>query len=150
MGLFDQFVYTNFHEMNLDWLLNEVKNFKADYNEITKYIIMPVEDPAALSVSLNNRLRGVDFNSIFEALGTDGWTDMPTGASSGCFINIIYTRRERTIGITGDEPFIEYKAIQLFVNNAAGSLGIYFRTVSRTYDTTAVSLWQQITSSQIV
>ena len=26
MGLFDQFPYTNFHELNLDWILSQMKN----------------------------------------------------------------------------------------------------------------------------
>lgn len=28
MGLFEQFPYTNFHELNLDWILNKVKEFQ--------------------------------------------------------------------------------------------------------------------------
>lgn len=34
MGLFNQFPFTNFHEMNLDWLINEVKKIKNDISEI--------------------------------------------------------------------------------------------------------------------
>lgn len=29
MGLFEQFPYQNFHELNLDWLINEIKNLEA-------------------------------------------------------------------------------------------------------------------------
>lgn len=31
MGIFRQFPYTNFHEINLDWLLNEMKKITADW-----------------------------------------------------------------------------------------------------------------------
>lgn len=41
MGLFNQFPFTNFHEMNLDWLINEVKKIQNDISEmeapISKY-----------------------------------------------------------------------------------------------------------------
>ena len=30
MGLFEQFPYQNFHELNLDWLINEIKNLEAN------------------------------------------------------------------------------------------------------------------------
>lgn len=32
MGLFEQFPFTNFHEMNLDWLINEVKTNEKEIN----------------------------------------------------------------------------------------------------------------------
>ena len=30
MGLFEQFPFTNFHDLNLDWLINEIKNITAN------------------------------------------------------------------------------------------------------------------------
>ena len=33
MGVFNQFPYTNFHEVNLDWLIAKVKELLDDWNE---------------------------------------------------------------------------------------------------------------------
>lgn len=29
MGLFDQFPYTNFHDLNLDWMIEKIKELEA-------------------------------------------------------------------------------------------------------------------------
>jgi len=34
MGLYDNFPYTNKHELNLDWILKELSGFQGDLNEI--------------------------------------------------------------------------------------------------------------------
>ena len=39
MGLFDQFPYTNFHELNLDWIIDEMKKLREDFNSLPDYII---------------------------------------------------------------------------------------------------------------
>ena len=39
MGLFDQFPYTNFHELNLDWIINEMKKLREDFNNLPDSII---------------------------------------------------------------------------------------------------------------
>lgn len=36
MALFEHFPYTNFHEMNLDWLLNRVKNIEANVENLSE------------------------------------------------------------------------------------------------------------------
>lgn len=38
MSVFDQFPYTNFHELNLSWLLNEMKSLKGIYENMKKEI----------------------------------------------------------------------------------------------------------------
>lgn len=38
MGLFDQFPYTNFHELNLDWVLQTIKDMKNTYDVLQKEI----------------------------------------------------------------------------------------------------------------
>lgn len=45
MGIFRQFPYTNFHEINLDWIINEVKRIVkenkeiiTDFNELEEYV----------------------------------------------------------------------------------------------------------------
>lgn len=39
MGLFNHFPYTNFHEMNLDWLLTKVKNLSNTVDNLSTKII---------------------------------------------------------------------------------------------------------------
>ena len=39
MGLFDQFPYTNFHELNLDWIIDEMKKLREDFNSLPDSII---------------------------------------------------------------------------------------------------------------
>ena len=38
MGLFDHFPYTNFHELNLDWLLKKYKELDAHTDQIQSWI----------------------------------------------------------------------------------------------------------------
>lgn len=38
MGLFDQFPYANFHEMNLDWIINEIIKLRGVYDNLQKEI----------------------------------------------------------------------------------------------------------------
>ena len=37
MGIFEHFPYTNFHEVNLDWLLEKVKNLEAQIAAVAEY-----------------------------------------------------------------------------------------------------------------
>lgn len=39
MGLFDQFPYTNFHELNLDWIIQEMKKLREDFDSLPDAII---------------------------------------------------------------------------------------------------------------
>lgn len=39
MGLFDQFPYTNFHELNLDWIIDEMKKLREDFDSLPDAII---------------------------------------------------------------------------------------------------------------
>lgn len=39
MGLFDQFPYTNFHELNLDWIIDEMKKLREDFDSLPDEII---------------------------------------------------------------------------------------------------------------
>lgn len=43
MGLFNQFPFTNFHEMNLDWIVTEIQNIKNDINNIDNSIIEDIK-----------------------------------------------------------------------------------------------------------
>lgn len=42
MGLFEQFPFTNFHEMNLDWIIKEIKENENKINEVNKEKNSPV------------------------------------------------------------------------------------------------------------
>lgn len=39
MGLFEQFPYTNFHELNLDWIIKEIKNLNEKVDNIEDRIL---------------------------------------------------------------------------------------------------------------
>ena len=39
MGLFEQFPYTNFHELNLDWVLSKLKELDEKVNNIEDRIL---------------------------------------------------------------------------------------------------------------
>lgn len=44
MGLFEQFPYTNFHELNLNWMLQKIKEFKSDLDNIDSEITNIVQE----------------------------------------------------------------------------------------------------------
>ena len=44
MGLFEQFPYTNFHELNLDWLLKNQKTVLQELQNIDTHITQIVND----------------------------------------------------------------------------------------------------------
>ena len=45
MGLFDNFPYTNFHELNLDWILRVLKNIESTLDEFVSLNIIKYADP---------------------------------------------------------------------------------------------------------
>ena len=55
MGIFEHFPYTNFHELNLDWLLNAVK--KLDKKVET---IQLASDPVFININAGETESGVD------------------------------------------------------------------------------------------
>ena len=44
MGLFEQFPYTNFHELNLDWVIQKVQDFDAQLQNIDAQITNIVQE----------------------------------------------------------------------------------------------------------
>lgn len=44
MGLFEQFPYTNFHEMNLDWILKNEKRLDTDMDALKAYVQDDIDD----------------------------------------------------------------------------------------------------------
>lgn len=64
MGLFNRFPYTNFHEVNTDWIIKEVKSIGEQMSSLDKKV---TEDVLALSKQItkiredvNNQLEGID------------------------------------------------------------------------------------------
>ena len=60
MGLFDQFPYTNFHELNLDWILGQmknveeyVKNIEGVIGETTREMIESLYEKGLLTTPYN-------------------------------------------------------------------------------------------------
>lgn len=45
MGLFDHFPYTNFHELNLDWVLKVLKDIETNIDDFVKLNIIKYADP---------------------------------------------------------------------------------------------------------
>lgn len=52
MGVFEQFPYTNFHELNLDWIIKQVKQFQISLDNINGKITEIVKEYLA-SVEMN-------------------------------------------------------------------------------------------------
>lgn len=72
MGVFDNFPYTNVHDLNTDWLVKTVKEVKDKTDEIDQ----AVEDSKTYSENAQNRAEHVDtlyenFNSDLEIWNTD-------------------------------------------------------------------------------
>lgn len=67
MGLFDQFPYTNFHELNLDWILGQmknveeyVKNIEGVIGETTRKMIESLYEKGLLTTPYNVISNGAD------------------------------------------------------------------------------------------
>ena len=120
--------YTNFHELNLDWCIAELKKLNDRVNnlvlETTRYNLEPVQDPAALAVELSNGSRKIRKNAIMWADTADGWTDLPTGATTGIFANI---NIKGDFAINGNDAAIGSRSVQLFIDDVTPSLS--YRTV---------------------
>lgn len=55
MGAFEQFPYTNFHELNLDWIIEKIKEFKNEIDNIDDNITSIVQE----------YLSEVEFNALY-------------------------------------------------------------------------------------
>ena len=55
MGLFEQFPYTNFHELNLDWVIQKVQDFDAQLQNIDAQITNIVQE----------YLQNVEMNALY-------------------------------------------------------------------------------------
>lgn len=55
MGLFEQFPYTNFHELNLDWVIQKIQDFDAQLQNIDVQITNIVQE----------YLQNVEMNALY-------------------------------------------------------------------------------------
>ena len=74
MGLFDQFPYTNFHELNLDWILGQmknvegyVKNIEGVIGETTQKMIESLYEKGLLATPYNILSHGADSTGVKDA-----------------------------------------------------------------------------------
>ena len=51
MGLFDQFPYTNFHELNLDWLIKLIKELENTVNNFVALNTIKYADPIQWNIT---------------------------------------------------------------------------------------------------
>lgn len=76
MGLFNQFPFTNFHELNLDWIIGKVKKNSIDIAEIPAMIDRKIEEQKPIIIA--NASRFIDVTvppEGFAACKCDGLTD---------------------------------------------------------------------------
>lgn len=63
MALYDNFPYTNFHELNLDWIIGEVKRIAAEWDNLSGDIQATAVDSDVATVSVTGSLQeGLTFN----------------------------------------------------------------------------------------
>lgn len=74
MGLFDQFPYTNFHELNLDWILSQmknvegyVKNIEGVIGETAREMIESLYEKGLLTTPYNIISNGADNTGVKDA-----------------------------------------------------------------------------------
>jgi len=48
MAVFDSFPYTNFHDLNLDWVISKVKEYVEKYDDLEDFVNKTVEEQNAL------------------------------------------------------------------------------------------------------
>lgn len=75
MALYDNFPYTNFHELNLSWIVDEVKRIATEWDNLSGDIQAVAVDSDVATVSVTGSLQeGLTFNFGLPrgAAGTDG------------------------------------------------------------------------------
>ena len=157
------FPYTNFHELNLDWLIaimKELKDncdpeevekilneFQQTLNTINDNLIKLIDDPQPLSDELNKASRKIADNVILTADSTL-WTDLPTGETEGCLINVKFLDQynEYPMVPEGTEVVHEYNALQLFAGGygSGQTPALYFRVIIKRHLYTSTTAWTSL------
>ena len=68
MGVFDHFPYTNFHELNLDWILKHFKEFIAELSELEDWRAQHEQDYEELKKIYDDIVAGDFPQSMIDAL----------------------------------------------------------------------------------
>lgn len=137
MGVFNKTPYTNFHELNLNWIIKKIKEVAAD-NAYFKQFFKTIEDEHILGVVtkvtenndntvktdyLNEDTQQMDNYTVYNKTGTDGAI---SGAISP-IANRVTTAEENIINILNTLPAIP--RIQVFhgsvTTDANGYVNIY-------------------------
>lgn len=67
MGLFEHFPYTNFHELNLDWVIDFARTAKLDIDATKELVSNLVKNqPAEIQRAVNAELQNMANNGVFE------------------------------------------------------------------------------------
>ena len=67
MGLFEHFPYTNFHELNLDWVIDFAKTAKLDIETTNNLVLNLVKNqPEEIRRAVNAELQNMANNGVFE------------------------------------------------------------------------------------
>lgn len=93
----ENFPYTNFHDLNLDWIIKMMKiqlEMMENINANERYALRPILDPAAYAEECSNSLASIQDNVIMFVDTADGWTDQPASYTKGVFMNLKYGETE--------------------------------------------------------
>lgn len=100
MGLFEHFPYTNYHDLNLDWILRTVKELYHKVSEQTDWIAEHQKEYEELKALYDNLMAGNFTPEMEEALYK--WTVEHTVEIIGLAIKTVF------FGITDDGYFVAY------------------------------------------
>lgn len=109
----ENFPYTNFHDLNLDWIISRVRHLQDQMNNLDPATVQQQLDAFALQLDaiaalaqyalvpltptqIQNLiaelgtadLSKIEKNVAFVASTADGWLDLPTGHAKDAFINL--------------------------------------------------------------
>lgn len=111
MGLFDNFPYSNFHELNLDWIINEVKNLLSLNGKVEKL----AGDVSSLETYVKEYFANLDISSeVSEKI--DQMAE--SGELRAIIETIILSERELPNGMTGFQNlarFHQYAVDSIFL-----------------------------------
>ena len=105
MGLFNQFPFTNFHELNLDWLINTVKNEESQTAENTENIDSMKIDIANNTKNININTQNINSNTNRIETLEQSASNIPPNA-----INV------RNFGAVGDAQYFKMPENKYYKN----------------------------------
>ena len=100
MGVFDHFPYTNFHELNLEWILKHFKEFIAELSELEDWRAQHEQDYQELKQIYDDIVAGNFPQSMIDALYQ--WMQNNAIDLVGSMIKHIY------FGLTNDGYFCAF------------------------------------------